>query len=165
MTFAKRLNRLFDTVYPPGRRRPYSSAEAVAGVRAAGTPMSAPYLSQLRSGKRDNPSAATMEALAHFFGIDPAYFSDDNYADLLDGELDALARFRQETDRRVAAAPDAPGVIDMDRAYPTRAPAHSGANDGFDSESTARILNELFETTLSPTGKPYSSDDVAGALV
>lgn len=166
MTFAQRLNRLFDTVYPPGRNRPYSSAEAVASVRAAGTPMSAPYLSQLRSGKRDNPSGATMEALAHFFGIDAAYFSDDNYADRLDGELDALARFRRGTVQFADAAHDAeaPGVVDIQRASPTRAPTQSRADNSFDNESFATRLNELFETTIGPTGNPYSSDEVAGAL-
>jgi transcriptional regulator with XRE-family HTH domain len=94
MSFADKLNRLFDTVHPPGRR-PYTSAEVVAGLRANGTPMSAPYLSQLRSGNRDNnPSTATVVALANFFGIDPAYFTDDKYAEQLDEKLDALAQLR-----------------------------------------------------------------------
>ncbi len=65
-TFAERLNRLFDTVYPPGRG-PHTSAEVVAALKAEGLTMSAPYLSQLRSGNRTNPSRATMAALANFF--------------------------------------------------------------------------------------------------
>ena len=67
-TFAARLNRLFDTVYPPGRG-PHTSAEVIAALKAEGVTMSAPYLSQLRSGNRTNPSAATMAALANFFRI------------------------------------------------------------------------------------------------
>jgi len=51
MTFAARLNRLFDTVYPPGRG-PHTSAEVIAALKAEGVTMSAPYLSQLRSGNR-----------------------------------------------------------------------------------------------------------------
>ena len=54
-TFAARLNRLFDTVYPPGRG-PHTSAEVIAALKAEGVTMSAPYLSQLRSGNRTNPS-------------------------------------------------------------------------------------------------------------
>ena len=77
-TFSARLNRLFDTVYPPGRG-PHTSAEVVAALNAEGTAMSAPYLSQLRTGHRTNPSAATMTALANFFRIKPAYFTDDDY--------------------------------------------------------------------------------------
>src|SRR6202030_4696021 len=67
-TFAARLNRLFDTVYPPGRGQ-HTSAEVIAALKAEGITMSAPYLSQLRSGNRTNPSAATMAALANFFRI------------------------------------------------------------------------------------------------
>ena len=85
-TFAARLNRLFDTVYPPGRG-PHTSAEVIAALKAEGITMSAPYLSQLRSGNRTNPSAATMAALANFFRIKSAYFTDDEYYEKLDKEL------------------------------------------------------------------------------
>ena len=78
MTFAARLNSMFDTVYPPGRG-PHSSAEVVAALNAEGVTMSARYLSLLRSGSRASPSPATMTALANFFRIDSAYFTDDDY--------------------------------------------------------------------------------------
>ena len=52
-TFAARLNRLFDTVYPPGRG-PHTSAEVVAALKAEGLTMSAPYLSS-EVGKPDEP--------------------------------------------------------------------------------------------------------------
>jgi len=101
-TFSDRLNRLFDTVYPPGRG-PHTSAEVIAALKAEGITMSAPYLSQLRSGNRTNPSAATMAALANFFRIKPAYFTDDEYYEKLDKELTWLANMRDEGVRRIAA--------------------------------------------------------------
>jgi transcriptional regulator with XRE-family HTH domain len=101
-TFAARLNRLFDTVYPPGRG-PHTSAEVIAALKAEGITMSAPYLSQLRSGNRTNPSTATMAALANFFRIKPAYFTDDEYYQKLDGELNRWATMRDEGVRRIAA--------------------------------------------------------------
>ena len=101
-TFAQRLNQLFDTVYPPGRGR-HSSAEVIAALKAEGITISAPYLSQLRSGNRTNPSTATMAALANFFRIKPAYFTDDDYSEKLDRELTWLANMRDEGVRRVAA--------------------------------------------------------------
>jgi transcriptional regulator with XRE-family HTH domain len=101
-TFAARLNRLFDTVYPPGRG-PHTSAEVIAALKAEGITMSAPYLSQLRSGNRTNPSAATMAALANFFRIKPGYFTDDAYYEKLDHELGWLAEMRDEGVRRIAA--------------------------------------------------------------
>ena len=101
-TFAARLNRLFDTVYPPGRG-PHTSAEVIAALTAEGVTMSAPYLSQLRSGNRTNPSSATMAALANFFRIKPAYFTDDEYYEKLDKELTWLASMRDDGVRRIAA--------------------------------------------------------------
>jgi transcriptional regulator with XRE-family HTH domain len=101
-TFAARLNRLFDTVYPPGRG-PHTSAEVIAALKAEGITMSAPYLSQLRSGNRTNPSTATMAALANFFRIKPAYFTDDEYYEKLDRELAWLSMMRDDSVRRIAA--------------------------------------------------------------
>jgi transcriptional regulator with XRE-family HTH domain len=100
-TFAARLNRLFDTVYPPGRG-PHTSAEVIAALKAEGITMSAPYLSQLRSGNRTNPSTATMVALANYFRIKSAYFTDDEYYDKLDKELAWLATTRDDNVRRIA---------------------------------------------------------------
>ena len=100
-SFTERLNLLFDTVYPPGRA-PHSSAEVIAALRQEGITMSAPYLSQLRSGKRTHPSHATMAALARFFRIQAAYFTDDAYYDKLTEELMALAHLRDEGVRRIA---------------------------------------------------------------
>jgi transcriptional regulator with XRE-family HTH domain len=102
-TFAARLNRLFDTVYPPGRG-PHNSAEVIAALKAEGITMSAPYLSQLRSGNRTNPSSATMAALANFFRIKPAYFTDDEYYEKLDKELSWLASMHDDGVRRIAVA-------------------------------------------------------------
>jgi len=101
-TFSARLNRLFDTVYPPGRG-PHTSAEVVVALKAEGiTTMSAPYLSQLRSGERTNPSKATMNALANFFRIQPDYFTDEYYYRKLDQELTWLATLRDEGALRIA---------------------------------------------------------------
>jgi ESX-1-secreted protein regulator len=100
-TFAARLNRLFDTVYPPGRG-PHTSAEVIAALKAEGVTMSAPYLSQLRSGNRTNPSTTTMAALANFFRIKSAYFTDDEYYEKLDKELSWLSTMRDDGVRRIA---------------------------------------------------------------
>src|SRR5690625_5748695 len=99
-SFAARLNRLFDTVYPPGRG-PHTSAEVIAALKAEGITMSAPYLSQLRSGNRTNPSTTTMAALANFFRIKPDFFTDDEYYETLDKELTWLVNMRDEAVRRI----------------------------------------------------------------
>jgi transcriptional regulator with XRE-family HTH domain len=61
-------------------------------------------LSQLRSGNRTNPSSTTMSALANFFRIKPAYFTDDDYYEKLDKELSWLTVMRDEGIRRIAMA-------------------------------------------------------------
>lgn len=99
-TFAARLNRLFDTVYPPGRG-PHTSAEVIAALKAEGITMSAPtYHSYARN--RTNPSGATMAALANFFRIKAAYFTDDEYYEKLDKELQWLCTMRDDGVRRIA---------------------------------------------------------------
>ncbi len=85
------------------RPGPHTSAEVIAALKSEGITMSAPYLSQLRSGNRTNPSATTMTALANFFRIKPAYFTDDEYYEKLDKELTWLANMRDEGVRRIAA--------------------------------------------------------------
>jgi transcriptional regulator with XRE-family HTH domain len=75
----------------------------IGALKAEGVTMSAPYLSQLRSGNRTNPSATTMTALANFFRIKPEYFTDDAYYEKLDKELTWLAHMRDEGVRRIAA--------------------------------------------------------------
>lgn len=81
--------------------------------------MSAPYLSQLRSGNRTNPSSATMKALANFFRIKPAYFTDDEYYEKLDQELTWLANMRDEGVRRIAARTVGLSVEAQDRITQT----------------------------------------------
>lgn len=101
-TFAARLNRLFEAVYPPGRG-PHSSHEVVKELRGEGIRISAPYLSQLRTGQRTNPSAEIMEAIAQFFRISVAYFTDDRYFRKVDEELTWLLHMRNENVRFVTS--------------------------------------------------------------
>ncbi|WP_344030676.1 XRE family transcriptional regulator [Pseudonocardia kongjuensis] len=52
----------------PADRGPYTLEEISEGIRRQGGPsLSVPYLSQLRSGARPNPTHHVLEALAEFF--------------------------------------------------------------------------------------------------
>jgi transcriptional regulator with XRE-family HTH domain len=75
---ATKLDHLFRTVHPR-KRGPWTPAEVSAAINAtAGEPViSATYLWQLRTGRRDNPTHKHLAALARFFGISPADFFDD----------------------------------------------------------------------------------------
>ncbi|GEE00091.1 secretion protein EspR [Gordonia spumicola] len=100
--FADRLNRLFETVHPPGRR-PHTNSEVVAALTSAGHSISKPYMSQLRNGHRTNPSHEVVVALAKFFKVQPDYFYDDVYAAKIDHDLEVLSQLRGRGLRRLSA--------------------------------------------------------------
>lgn len=104
-TFAERLNRLFDTVRPPGGE-PTSSAAVVHALSARGFQISAPYLSQLRNGVRSHPDPDAVGQLARFFGVRRAYFTDEDcaYTRRIDQELYWLALAHDQDVRRITSA-------------------------------------------------------------
>ncbi|MBO4209174.1 helix-turn-helix domain-containing protein [Micromonospora echinofusca] len=94
-SFADRLNLLFETIRPAGRRTPHSNKEVAAAIRAAGGSISDVYIWQLRSGRRKNPTKDHIEALAAFFGVSPAYFFDDELARHTIADLRTLDALRR----------------------------------------------------------------------
>lgn len=100
--FAERLNKLFETVHPPGRK-PHTNAEVAGTLSADGHRISKPYLSQLRNGHRTNPSQDTINALARFFKVKPDYFYDDVYAARIDHDLELLSQLRGHGLRRLSS--------------------------------------------------------------
>ncbi|WP_040699658.1 helix-turn-helix domain-containing protein [Nocardia vinacea] len=100
--FAERLNKLFETVHPPGRRS-HTNAEVADALTNSGHPISKPYLSQLRSGQRTNPSNETMAALAKFFKVKPDYFFNDVYAAKIDHDLELLSQLQGYHLRRLSS--------------------------------------------------------------
>lgn len=101
--FAGRLNHLFETIPGPDGK-PYTNEAVVKGIEAAGeTTISKAYLSELRTGKKDNPTLKHMEALAGFFGVTPNYFfGDDEYTERVQAELNLLAKMRRAGVRDIA---------------------------------------------------------------
>ncbi|MEV4125527.1 helix-turn-helix domain-containing protein [Nocardia sp. NPDC049707] len=100
--FAERLNKLFETVHPPGRRS-HTNAEVADVLTNSGYPISKPYLSQLRSGQRTNPSNETRTALAKFFKVGPDYFVNDVYAAKIDHDLELLSQLQGYHLRRLSS--------------------------------------------------------------
>ncbi len=98
--FAARLNLLFEMVHPPGRK-PYTTAEVVAALRISGYTISTSYLSQLRRGKRTNPSDEIVAVLARFFKVKPDYFFNDIYADKIIHDLHLLSQVQSYGLRRL----------------------------------------------------------------
>ncbi|MFI5611062.1 helix-turn-helix domain-containing protein [Amycolatopsis sp. NPDC051903] len=101
-TLASRLDDLFRTARPQGKH--WTNAEVVAELKAESPDLKvgAVYLSQLRTGKRTNPSQELLAALAKFFGVSVAYFFDEDVAGDVQSELAALEAMRQAGVRAVA---------------------------------------------------------------
>lgn len=100
-SFADRLNYLFDTVHPVGRK-PYSNPEVAEAISATGVSISGAYIWLLRTGQRDNPTLRHLEALAKFFGVSAAYFLDAERAGEIAEQLELLAVVRDADIREIA---------------------------------------------------------------
>ncbi len=99
---ATRLDDLFRAVRPQGKH--WTNADVAAELKTASPDLKvgAVYLSQLRTGKRTNPSHELLAALANFFGVSVAYFFDEKLAESVLAELAAVEAMRQAGVRAVA---------------------------------------------------------------
>lgn len=88
---AEKLNHLFATVPAPTRSGVYSNDTAARALEERGVTVSGVHISHLRSGRRDNPSARLLAALADLFGVPIGYFFDTTMEDRINADLDALA--------------------------------------------------------------------------
>jgi transcriptional regulator with XRE-family HTH domain len=100
-TLAEKINHLFTVVHPPGRE--YTHEQVATAIEESGGPtISATYLWQLRTGKRDNPTMRHLEALSGFFGVPPSYFFDEDTAARVDDQLELLVALRDHHVRQLA---------------------------------------------------------------
>src|SRR5215213_537675 len=85
-----KLEHLFAVVPRPTGGR-YTNETAAQALAEAGVKVSSVHLSHLRSGRRNNPSARLLAALADLFGVPIGYFFDPTMEDRINDELEALA--------------------------------------------------------------------------
>ncbi|GAA2488887.1 helix-turn-helix domain-containing protein [Streptomyces gobitricini] len=99
---AVRLDDLFKTIRPKGKH--WTNAEVAEELKQANPDLrvGGVYLSQLRTGKRSNPSPDLLAALARFFGVSVAYFFDDEVAESVLSQVAAVEALRQAGVRSVA---------------------------------------------------------------
>src|SRR5215475_7494362 len=100
---ASRLDLLFRTVHPQDRK-PYTSAEVAKAINdAAGeNAISAGYVWQLRTGRRDNPTYRQLIAISRFFDVSPTFFFEE--AEPRRGEVpaDAALALKDDAVREIA---------------------------------------------------------------
>ena len=73
-SFAEKLDRLFTTIRRPDGSQ-FTMSDVASAISAAGdVKLSASYLSELRSGRKDNPNIWVVNAIAEYFGQPIEYF-------------------------------------------------------------------------------------------
>jgi len=73
-SFAEKLDRLFTTIRRPDGSQ-FTMSDVASEISAAGdVKLSASYLSELRSGRKDNPNIWVVNAIAEYFGQPIEYF-------------------------------------------------------------------------------------------
>lgn len=111
---ADRLNALFKRVPQPDGQQLYTNERAAQELTNAGAKVTGTHLSLLRSGKRDNPSARLLAAIADLFDVPIAYFFDDAEARRIDGELELMVGLRDADVRGILTR--AAGLSESSRA-------------------------------------------------
>lgn len=119
-TFADKLTRLFNVLHPVGER-PISTRKFAKRVKEHGVSISPTYISDLKTGKRTNPTIEVVVAIAAAFGIKVGYFTDPEVAELVDQELDRLEQYQQNAlavlaEQTVAVNMRTASLDDADRA-------------------------------------------------
>jgi transcriptional regulator with XRE-family HTH domain len=89
LNLAARLNRLFETIHPKGRGA-YSSREVAETLAERGKKITESQVEHLRNGMWDSTSYEHLEALASFFGVPIAYFSNEGVAAQVSVDLDLV---------------------------------------------------------------------------
>lgn len=97
-----KLNKLFDTMRKPSDPPLSNAAAADAITRKTGTPISAAYLWQLRTGVKTNPTVTHLRAIAQFFGVAPSYLVDPGIDPDIDAQLNLLQAMRDAGVRDLA---------------------------------------------------------------
>lgn len=93
-TFAERLDLLFAATHPADRGEVSYQDVAEAMANAGGPSVTPTYLYMLRTGRRSNPRAELIQALARFFKVPAGYFLDDDVAQEYGEQLKLLQAIR-----------------------------------------------------------------------
>ncbi|MFB9743814.1 hypothetical protein ACFFOU_22090 [Pseudonocardia sulfidoxydans] len=85
-TVPERLNYLFQNIRSV-EDKPYSAAQVARWIEDNGGEISSVYILKILNGERNEPSQRYLKDLARFFEVSPAFFWEDEPADLDAGEL------------------------------------------------------------------------------
>lgn len=99
---ADQLDHLFTTIPKPDGTGLWTNTTAVAAMAETGVVVTRAYMSQLRRGKRNNPTARVLKAIADLFGVPIDYFLDENVRAKVDADITVLFALRRSGMRNAA---------------------------------------------------------------
>ncbi|MDA8438752.1 MAG: helix-turn-helix domain-containing protein [Propionibacterium sp.] len=132
-TLRERLSFLVETVPPPAPAQSWTNELIASEVRRRGIEVTTNHISHLRAGRRGNPSARLLGAIAETFGVPVDYFFDQARADRIQEQLSSLSVLRDAQVQGVAGRgrlEDAALVADVIRALQRLQQGDGGSSDG-----------------------------------
>ncbi|MFJ9344128.1 hypothetical protein ACIRP0_33350 [Streptomyces sp. NPDC101733] len=100
-TFGDRLNFLFDRVRPPGAEE-YTNAHVARTISSYGEDSyTRAHISYLRAGKR-TPTITMVPLLARFFGVEAAYFVEDEVTRKVATQFEILRKLKESGVEQIA---------------------------------------------------------------
>lgn len=122
-TFSQLLNRAIDVMRFGGK-------PANSSMIAEGTGLSIKYVTDLRSGKRANPSEDVKRRIATFLGISVDYFNDPQRAEDIDAQLELVEALASTDLRRLAFRGQGLSSRDLAAAVQLLRTAMGGSHNG-----------------------------------
>lgn len=110
---AGKLQRLFNSIPRTDGQGWYTNEAMTRELAERGVPVTVQHLSSLRTGRRDNPSARLLAAIADVFGVPLSYFFDEQEERQVAKDLETLARLRRVGGLRLRGEIDAEGVLQL----------------------------------------------------
>jgi transcriptional regulator with XRE-family HTH domain len=102
-SFTDRLNRLFELRCQQDGHQHSPMEFAKLILKETGVKVSHTWIWRLQQGSITNPSKQSLQTLARFFGVRPAYFFDEQTAEQAGAQLELLAAMGDAGVARVAA--------------------------------------------------------------
>ncbi|WP_420119405.1 helix-turn-helix domain-containing protein [Micromonospora sp.] len=101
---ADQLDHLFTTIPKPDGSGFWSTTSAAEAMARKGVVVTRGYIAQLRNGRRNNPTARVLKALADLFEVPIDYFFEDDVRAKVDADITMLFALRQSGLRNAARA-------------------------------------------------------------
>lgn len=99
---AERLSHLFTTIPRPDGTGFWSNNTSARAITETGVEMTSGYMSMLRTGRRNNPTARLLLAIADLFGVPITYFLDEDVRERVDRDIAVVAALRQRASVKAA---------------------------------------------------------------